>query len=73
MFGGLNQLMVAGKRVEYNGESWVLISNTGMKTTDEESVFLAIRANDTFPAQTYAIPVSNKVPKPCEWPSNPDE
>lgn len=56
MFGDILQKMTDGKRVEYDGEQWILISNTLMQTTDKQALFVAIRATDTFPAQTYVIP-----------------
>ena len=58
MFGEILQMMTAGKQIEYNGEQWILISNTMMQTTDKQALFLAIRANDTFPAQTFVIPAA---------------
>lgn len=61
MFGDMLQMMTAGKTVEYNGEQWILISNTMMRTTDERALFVAIRATDTFPAQTYVIPAAPDV------------
>ncbi|GAB3368012.1 MULTISPECIES: hypothetical protein [Giesbergeria] len=58
MFGDMLQIMTAGKQVEYNGERWILVSNTMMQTTDKQALFVAIRATDTFPAQTYVIPAA---------------
>lgn len=55
MFADMLQTMTAGKTVEYNGEQWILISNTLLQTTDKQTLFVAIRANDEFPAQTYVI------------------
>lgn len=58
MFGtfGALQSMTAGKIVEYNGEKWVLIQNTLMQTQDKQALFVAVKANDVFPAQMYVIP-----------------
>jgi hypothetical protein len=61
MFGEMLQMMTAGKLVEYNGEQWILISNTLMQTTDKRALFVAIRASGTFPAQTYVIPAAPDV------------
>ena len=58
MFGDIFQMMTAGTQVEYNGEQWILIANTMMQTADKLALFVAIRATDTFPAQTYVIPVA---------------
>ena len=58
MFGGMLQMMTAGKQVQYNGETWILVQNTMMQTADKQALFVAIRANDTFPAKTFVIPAS---------------
>lgn len=61
MFGDILQMMTAGKTVEYNGEQCILVANTMMQTADKRALFLAIRADDTFPAQTYVIPAAPDV------------
>jgi hypothetical protein len=58
MFGEVLQMMTAGKQIEYNGDQWILISNTMMQTTDKQALFVAILANDTFPAQMFVIPAA---------------
>lgn len=61
MFGDMLQKMTAGKTVEYNGEKWILISNTMLQTADKRALFVAIRSTDTFPAQTFVIPAAADV------------
>lgn len=50
------QTMTAGKRIEYDGEEWILISNTLLKTEDGRALFVAIKAGATFPAEAFIIP-----------------
>lgn len=53
---GILQGMTAGKIVEFQGEKWMLISNTHLQTKDGQALFVAVRADSTFPAQTHVIP-----------------
>jgi len=58
MLGDLLQMLTAGKRVEYNGETWILVQNTLLQTADKQALFLAVRATDALPAQTFIIPAA---------------
>ena len=61
MFGDLLQSLTAGKQVEYENEQWILLHNTLLRTNDGESLFLAVKAGDSMPAQTYLIPAPSDI------------
>jgi hypothetical protein len=59
---GVLQAMTAGKRVEYKGERYILLQNMLLSMPGSgETIFLAIREDAEFPAQTYVIPCPSDI------------
>lgn len=49
---------VCGLEYPYKNENFILLQNTGLKTTSGDALCSAIKKDDQFPATIFLIPIS---------------